>query len=358
MNSQPNAGTAYAQIGVNRFQANPKQVDTAAIKAFLNRTDTVVENKPLVKGYSPHSVHSSNSNPPLTSMPIARVHSAGIHSSENRFSTVGSRAFQEGDDDLLTPIAAAKDDDLLAPSSNARSTSDPLSNLGPDEKREQQRTDSRVPAPSNGQAAIDPHLEVFANEKYPSALTCAKCHQKIFDEWRVSGHAYSAVSPMFQRFEQAVADLLRGTAGTFCSRCHAPVATQTNHPREAPIFSGPAVFREGITCIACHRVVERYGRVNGERRIETGSPYDPVVGSWGGDGVAGVIADAENYKVKTDPNDKRPLQAIHQGAIKFEQLSDSSFCAGCHQVVVQPGIALEIVYQQYRSGPACKKGVS
>jgi hypothetical protein len=105
-------------------------------------------------------------------------------------------------------------------------------------------------------------------------------------------------------------------------------------------------------------VVERYGRVNGERRIETGSPYDPVVGNYGGDGIAQVIADADHFKVKTDPNDKRPLQAIHRGAIQFEQLADSSFCAGCHQVVVQPGIALEIVYQQYRSGPACKKGIS
>ncbi len=133
---------------------------------------------------------------------------------------------------------------------------------------------------------------------------------------------------MFQRFEQAVADLLRGTAGTFCVRCHAPVATQAGHPREVSYFDGPHVFREGVTCIACHRVVERYGRVNGERRIEPGSLYDPVVGNSGGDGIPKVLDDAENWKVTTDPNDKRPRQAIHRGAIQFEQLADSSFCAG------------------------------
>ena len=131
---------------------------------------------------------------------------------------------------------------------------------------------------------------------------------------------------MFQRFEQAVSELTRGTVGTFCMRCHAPVATQLQHPREASIFDGPTVFREGITCVACHRVAERYGRVNGERRIEPGNIFDPVVGNSGGDGIERVLADPDHYKVKTDPNDKRPLQNMHRGAIQFEQLSDSSFC--------------------------------
>lgn len=351
MTSQPNAGvlnpaTPSLQSSTGKVSVgDSRQVDAAAMRAFLGRTDlpnasssSRSPQKPIVNRYSPHSVHSSkvatalelpaNGNP---ARPVAL--------------TVGNRTRVDQDDDLLAPL-------------NNANASDPLSNMGPDSIAEKQRVDRKAETPEGGQAGIDPHLEVFANELYPSAVTCAKCHKKIYDEWRVSAHAYSAISPMFQRFEQAVAELVRGTSGTFCVRCHAPVATQSDHPREAPIFSGPAVFREGVTCVACHRVVERYGRVNGERRIETGSPYDPVVGSWGGDGIAAVIADAENYKVKTDPNDKRPLQAIHRGAIRFEQLSDSSFCAGCHQVLVQPGIALEVVYQQYRSGPACKKGVS
>jgi nitrate/TMAO reductase-like tetraheme cytochrome c subunit len=322
------------------------QSDTAQLKAFLNGSVPPSPKAGAINRYAPHSVPSLHGVPaPNRPSPF------NLASNRNRA--------QSGDDDLLTTPAVSnpQGDDLLTPQPNAPS-SDPLSGMGPDAAKESERTQQKAQTPANNQAAIDPHQEVFANEKYPSAITCAKCHQKIYDEWRVSGHAYAAVSPMFQRFEQAVADLTRGTSGTFCVRCHAPVATQMDYPREANIFAGPAVFREGITCIACHRVVERYGRVNGERRMETGSAYDPVVGNIGGDGIAGVIRDAENFKVKTDPNDKRPLQGIHQGAIKFEQLSDSSFCAGCHQVMVQPGIALEVVYQQYRSGPACKKGIS
>ena len=84
----------------------------------------------------------------------------------------------------------------------------------------------------------------------------------------------------------------------------------------------------------------------------------PIVGNIGGDGIAKAIAEADHFKIKIDPSDKSPKQPIHLSAIKFEQLADSSYCAGCHQVVVQPGIGLEIVWAQYRAGPACRKGVS
>ncbi len=217
---------------------------------------------------------------------------------------------------------------------------------------------SDTPVPAGTKPGEDPHAEVFADTLYPSATKCAKCHQKIYDEWRVSAHAYSAISPMFHKFEQAISQLSSGTVGTFCMRCHAPVAMQMCHPREASIVDTVNVMREGITCVACHRVREQYGRVNGERRIEPGDLFQPVYGNIGGDGVARVVADAANFKVKLDPNDKRPGFEMHQAGIKFEQISESGFCAGCHQVAVHPGIALEVVYAQYRASPSFKKGIT
>jgi nitrate/TMAO reductase-like tetraheme cytochrome c subunit len=269
---------------------------------------------------------------------------------------------QSGDDllgdDLLSESNTSQGDDLLS-GGDASGGDDPLSSMGPDKALEAKRAQSKQEEKSYlDQNGVDPHAEAFANTMYPSAASCAKCHKQIYDEWRVSAHAYAGVSPMFQRFEEAISHLVNGTVGTFCMRCHAPVATQLKVPRYASILEGPLVLREGVTCVACHRVVERYGRVNGERRIEPGGLNDPVVGNLGGDGIAQVIANADQYKVRTDSRDTRPAQDIHRGSIQFEQLSDSSFCAGCHQVVVQPGIALEIVYQQYRAGPACAKGIS
>jgi len=204
----------------------------------------------------------------------------------------------------------------------------------------------------------DPHLEIYSRDAFPSARECKTCHEQIFDEWASSSHAYASISPMFHVFEDRVNALTSGTIGYFCLRCHAPVATTMGLRRDQAIWDGPAVFREGVTCIACHRVKTPYTKTNGERRIEPGDIYAPVYGGSNGQGVATAAKYADNYKVKTDPHDKGVGQPMHRRSIQFEELSQSSFCASCHQVAVQPGIKLEVVWDQYRASPACKEGVS
>jgi hypothetical protein len=199
----------------------------------------------------------------------------------------------------------------------------------------------------------------FAAESlYPSAKTCRVCHEKIYEEWSVSSHAYAAVSPMFHKFEQKINDLTQGTIGYFCYRCHSPAGTTLGISRAAPMYDLPPVAREGVTCIACHRIREWYGKTNGERRIEPGDVYAPMYGPFGGDGVAQVVDEKAKFKVKTSPDETGPGQPMHAAAFSFPQLSDPSFCTSCHQVAVYPGIKLEVVWEQYRASPACKKGIS
>ena len=199
----------------------------------------------------------------------------------------------------------------------------------------------------------------FAAESlYPSAKTCRVCHEKIYEEWSVSSHAYAAVSPMFHKFEQKINDLTQGTIGYFCYRCHSPAGTTLGISRAAPMYDLPPVAREGVTCIACHRIREWYGKTNGERRIEPGDVYAPMYGPFGGDGVAQVVDEKAKFKVKTSPDETGPGQPMHAAAFSFPQLSHASFCTSCHQVAVYPGIKLEVVWEQYRASPACKKGIS
>lgn len=218
-------------------------------------------------------------------------------------------------------------------------------------------------------AAVDPndpygeraHRELYAKNCYPSAADCAKCHPKHYDEWRVSSHAYAFVSPMYQKFEQKIYDLSNGTIGYFCQRCHAPVATAMCESRDTPIWEQARAAREGITCIACHRVNERYARTNGERRIVPGDSYAPVYCGKGGQqgaGIAEVIAKKGDYKVKTSDAEKGPGQAIHLEGRFFDQISYAEFCTSCHQVAVHPGVKLEVVWEQYRASPACAKGIT
>jgi nitrate/TMAO reductase-like tetraheme cytochrome c subunit len=163
---------------------------------------------------------------------------------------------------------------------------------------------------------------------------------------------------MFHRFEDTVNQLTNGTMGYFCLRCHAPVAVTMGLRRDQPIWDGPMVFREGVTCIACHRVKTPYVKVNGERRIEPGDIHEPIYGAGDGTGVEIVNKYSQHFKTKTSADAKLPGQAMHRRAIQFEELSESTFCMSCHQVAVHPGIKLEVVWDQYRASPAYREGVT
>ena len=204
-------------------------------------------------------------------------------------------------------------------------------------------------------ATADPHAKVMEDDKYPSASKCKTCHVQIYDEWRSSNHAYAGISPMFHKFEQKINELAP-TVGAFCVSCHMSVGTAQNEDRAMPLWKRSQVSREGVTCISCHRVSEQYSKSNGDRRIEPGSIHDPVYGPFDGDGVAEVVKNPAKFRVATN-NEARGTK-IHNSAIKFEQISKPEFCMSCHQVAVNVGIKLEVVWDQYRASPARKQGIT
>lgn len=209
------------------------------------------------------------------------------------------------------------------------------------------------------EAQEDPHARVFAEESYPSAEVCGNCHQAIFWEWAASNHAYSSISPMFHKFEQAINNLSSGTIGSFCVRCHQQIGTQRNEPREQPLWERSQISREGVTCVTCHRVSTEFGKVNGERHVEPGTIYEPVYGAGVEENLDEVIKDPEYYNLltKKESGDEKGTP-IHLDTIEFDQISKSEFCVSCHQVAVHPGIKLEVVWDQYRDSPAAKHGIT
>ncbi|MFT5603516.1 MAG: hypothetical protein ACI9G5_000468 [Paracoccaceae bacterium] len=204
-------------------------------------------------------------------------------------------------------------------------------------------------------AEDDPHVGVFSSDQFPSATKCGGCHQQVFEEWATSNHAYASISPMFHKFEQAINNLAP-TISHFCVRCHQSVGTTLGEDRSLPLWERSQVSREGVTCVTCHRVKTAYGKVNGERRLEPGEIFEPVYGATDSPELDKVIANKDYYKVKTEKGGKG--KDIHTDVIKFEQLNKSEFCVSCHQVAVNLGIALEVVWNQYRASPANAEGIS
>ena len=224
-----------------------------------------------------------------------------------------------------------------------------------DESRPEGKANSE-PAKSE-RAKADAHKGLEIDETlYPTAAQCGECHKQIYEEWSSSQHAYASISPMFHKFEQKFQELTNGTVGTFCVRCHQQVGTQLGEDREAPLWKRTQISREGVSCITCHRVKEQYGKVNGERRVEPGKIFEPVYGSGQQSVIKDVIAKKETYTVAT--SEKERGNQIHAGMITNDQITKSEFCVSCHQVAVNLGIKLEIVWDQYRDSPARKAGVS
>ena len=251
-------------------------------------------------------------------------------------------------------VTAASSQNTVAQNDGAGAVTDPRAALEALVKADQER---RVKAKEpKEEEAPRPAIDEETLSLYPTAAQCGECHKQIYEEWSSSQHAYASISPMFHKFEQKFQEMTQGTVGTFCVRCHQQVGTQLGEPRDTPLWARSAISREGVSCITCHRVKEQYGKVNGERRVEPGKIFDPVYGSGEKSVIKEILASKETYSVKTSADGRG--NSIHNGMFTNPQITKSEFCVSCHQVAVNLGIKLEIVWDQYRDSPARQAGVT
>jgi hypothetical protein len=271
-----------------------------------------------------------------------------------------------GGDDLLVdtprsstaPSTDSSDDDLLSdvPPANTNDKDDSL--LGGNEPPSTGASQNQSAAPiEDPQAvALKAHEALFSENRYPSATTCARCHAKQFREWSVSPHAYAQVSPVFNAMQQTVNAVVNGSNGDFCIRCHNPVGTNLGENVYISNAERHPTSREGITCIACHRVNKAYGKISGRLALVEGDIFQPVYGPRGNDELQRVLDNRDKYRVVTDPNERG--RRIHAKVEKFFQLTTPGFCGQCHDVNLYNGFRLEEAFSEYKHSPSAKDGVT
>jgi cytochrome c554/c'-like protein len=205
------------------------------------------------------------------------------------------------------------------------------------------------------QAAAD-HEALFAESRYPSAATCGTCHPKHYKEWAVSSHAYAQLSPVYMSLNSEINELTSGTDGDFCLRCHSPIGANLG---ESPFISNlkrHPTSREGITCVACHRMDKSYNKRSGRLALVEGGLLEPIYGPKGNEELARVLDNTDKYRVVTETG--KPGRKIHKEVKKFASMSDPVFCGTCHDVTLLNGFRLEEAFSEYRLSPAAKKGVT
>ena len=208
--------------------------------------------------------------------------------------------------------------------------------------------------PSQSDADVA-HDTLFAEDRFPSATTCAACHSEIYREWSVSAHAYAQLSPVFNAMQATVTQLTNGTNGDFCIRCHTPVGMNLEEPTFMSNLDRHPTSREGVTCIVCHRQDQAHGKISGRLPLVEGSLYDAVFGPSGNEELQRAIESGE-FNLQTDPD--RPGRGVHAEARAFLQLPRPGLCGSCHDVNLVDGFRLEEAFSEYKHSPAAGNGVS
>lgn len=205
-------------------------------------------------------------------------------------------------------------------------------------------------------SADEEHLNLFLENRYPSANTCGVCHPKHYDEWSVSQHAYAQLSPIYLSLNNRINELSNGSNGDFCLRCHSPVGANLGESSFMSNLDRHPASREGITCVVCHRISKAYNKASGRLALEEGGLTDPVFGPSGNDGLQKVLDEPETFRVVTDPDE--PGRQIHGEAKLFDPITTSTFCGSCHDVTLFNGFRLEEAFSEYRVSPAAAKGIT
>ncbi len=205
-------------------------------------------------------------------------------------------------------------------------------------------------------SADEEHLNLFVENRYPSANTCGTCHPKHYMEWSVSQHAYAQLSPIYLSLNNKINQLANGSNGDFCLRCHNPIGANLGESSFASNLDRHPASREGITCVVCHRINKTYNKASGRLALVEGGLTDAVFGPTGNKQLKDVLAKPEKFRVVTKKDE--PGRKIHAEAKVFDNITTPTFCGTCHDVTLFNGFRLEEAFSEYRLSPAAAKGIT
>ncbi len=164
---------------------------------------------------------------------------------------------------------------------------------------------------------------------------CARCHEKHYDEWSASMHAYAAEDPVFLAMNQRGQEETGGALGTLCVNCHAPLAVRLGYTDGTNLDAVPPELR-GVTCYFCHNVESVDGTHNNPLAL--------------GDDVT------MRGRIR-DPKENDFHRSAYSTFLAGDQADSAAMCGSCHDIVlpVPPAppapepVALERTYTEWLS---------
>jgi len=158
--------------------------------------------------------------------------------------------------------------------------------------------------------------------------TCQECHPRHYQQWSGSMHAYASDDPVFVAMNARGQTETQNQLGTFCVKCHAPMAVQLGLTDGTSFDPAqlPATAR-GVTCYFCHNVAS--------------------VADTHNNGLVLAMDDTMRGGLK-DPVDS----PAHHGS--YDPLMDgdtnnSEMCGSCHDIVTPKQVELERTFLEWQT---------
>ena len=174
----------------------------------------------------------------------------------------------------------------------------------------------------------DEPAPTFTRDQLLDPESCTQCHQRHYDEWAGSMHAYAADDPVFLAMNQRGQEETQGELGDFCVQCHAPMALAEGLTTDGLNLAEVPQKYKGVTCYFCHSVDAVEGTHNNPLRLA-----DDLV-------MRGGIR---------DPVDNTAHAAGYSPLLDRGDPSSSTLCGSCHDIVLDNGVHLERTFTEWKA---------
>ena len=155
------------------------------------------------------------------------------------------------------------------------------------------------------------------------------CHPDVTEQWEQSAHHFSSFNNPYYRKSVEVMLADNPQAKTrWCASCHDPVLLMAGDlgPDDPNFMDRHDHARAGITCLACHAVVDVPDQTGNGNYVLEDPGYQAL-----GEVAGGTSADLRRLLIETKPEP-------HGSSLLSGALTGDAFCTSCHKVAIPPTV--------------------
>lgn len=153
------------------------------------------------------------------------------------------------------------------------------------------------------------------------------CHQRIYQEWEVSAHRYSAMDAAFQKVQSVMGEQNGPESTRYCGGCHDPISlfsgTKNIMVKDLTNLAG---FQEGISCVACHAIKETDVKGNAAYVMTQPGRYLYELAD-----TVGMPRRVRDFLIRAYPR-------YHVSSLQHKLFKSPEFCAACHKQFIDKEI--------------------